>query len=100
MVSVLHKEIEYKVEKPRIINKSELPVGEWTSLIGPHEVLQLWLINTVYHLIISEEYKGEGELIWGGGGVKRGFMVFIYIWCSFHERVFIMSYLFGTKEHI
>ena len=38
MVSVLHKELEYKVEKlkykklevmqPRIINKSELPVGE------------------------------------------------------------------------
>ena len=28
MVSVLHKELEYKVEKPRIINKSKLPVGE------------------------------------------------------------------------
>ena len=53
MVSVLHKELEYKVEKPRIINKSELPVGEWIepSWIGPHEVLQLWLINTVYHLL-------------------------------------------------
>ena len=32
MVSVLHKELEYKVEKPRIINKSKLPVGEWTIL--------------------------------------------------------------------
>ena len=32
MVSVLHKELEYKGEKPRIINKSELPVGEWTIL--------------------------------------------------------------------
>ena len=28
MVSVLHKELAYKVEKPRIINKSDLPVGE------------------------------------------------------------------------
>ena len=28
MVSVLHKGLEYKVEKPRIINKSKLPVGE------------------------------------------------------------------------
>ena len=28
MVSVLHKELEYKEEKPRIINKSEPPVGE------------------------------------------------------------------------
>ena len=26
--SVLHKGLEYKVEKPRIINESELPVGE------------------------------------------------------------------------
>ena len=29
MVSVLHKKkLEYKVEQPRIINKSKLPVGE------------------------------------------------------------------------
>ena len=42
MVSFLHKELEYKVEKlkykklevtqPRIRNKSELPVGEQTIL--------------------------------------------------------------------
>ena len=42
MVSVLHKELEYKVEKlkykkleviqPRIKNQSELPVGEETTL--------------------------------------------------------------------
>ena len=32
MVSVLHKELEYKVEKPRIVNKCELPVGERTIL--------------------------------------------------------------------
>ena len=35
MVSVLHKELAYKREKPRIINKSELPVGEWTILDRP-----------------------------------------------------------------
>ena len=56
------------------------------SWIGPHEVFQLWLSNTVYHSLISEEYKGEGELIWGGGG-KRGFMVFKFMfiwWMCFH----------------
>ena len=51
MVSVLPKEVEYKVEKlkhkkvegmqPWIKNKSELPVSELkTSWISPHEVLQ------------------------------------------------------------
>ena len=70
------------------------------SWIGPHEVLQLWLTNTVYHLLISEEYKEEGELIWGGGGGEFKRIYSIYIWCLFHECVFIMSYLFDTKEHI
>ena len=51
VVSVLHKELEYKVEnlkykkldvmQPRFKNKSKLPVGEQTSCISPHEVLQL-----------------------------------------------------------
>ena len=53
MVSVLHKELGYKVEKLK--NKK---VGGHaakdqnqiqTSVISPHGVLQLWLINTVYH---------------------------------------------------
>ena len=38
------------------------------SSIGPQEALQLWLINIVYHSLIIEEYKEEGELIWGGEG--------------------------------
>ena len=69
------------------------------SWIGPHEVLQLWLINTVYHLLISEEYKGEGELIWGGGGGVKEDLWYLNL-CSFDECVFIISYLFETKEHI
>ena len=40
MVSVLHKEVEYKVEKPRIIIPNFQLVNE-PSWIGPHEVLQL-----------------------------------------------------------
>ena len=62
------------------------------SSIGPHEVLQLWLINTVYHSLISEEYKGEGERIWGGGAVKRGFAVFTFD-VHFMNVFIIMSYL-------
>ena len=48
MVSVLHKELVYKVEKlkckklevmqSKIKNKSKLPVGEQTTPIGPNEV--------------------------------------------------------------
>ena len=63
MVSVLHKELEYKVEKlkykrlevmqPRIRIKSELPVGNKLLRISPHEVLLSWLINTVYHLLVT-----------------------------------------------
>ena len=64
-------------------NKSESPAGEkklsWTS---PHEVLQLWLINIVYHKLVKNnkgrggegkrglKEKGgllEGELIWERG---------------------------------
>ena len=71
MVSVLHKELEYKVEKlknkkldvmqPRIKNKSKLPAQvNKISWISPHEVLQSWLINTVYHLLLKNN-KGEGR---------------------------------------
>ena len=51
-------------------------------------VLQLWLINTVYHLFISEEYKGEGELIWGGGGGLKEDLRYLHLmfisWMCFH----------------
>ena len=46
MVSVFHKELAYKVEKPRIINKSEPPVEEWTILDRS-----------------TRSFTGEGELI-------------------------------------
>ena len=51
MVSVLHKALEYKVEKlkyklvvmqPRIKNKSKLPVGKKPPRISPQEVLHFW----------------------------------------------------------
>ena len=72
MVSVLHKELEYKVEKPkyrklevmqpRIKNKSEPPAGE--SWISPKEVLQLRLIISVYHLLVkNKKVEGRGGLL-------------------------------------
>ena len=72
MVSVLHKELEYRVEKLkyqmseviqlRIKNKSEPPVRNKHSRISPHKVLQSWFNNTVYHLLV-ENNKGKGT--WG-----------------------------------
>ena len=38
------------------------------SWIGPHKVLQLWLINAVYHLLISEELGEQG---WRSGESTR-----------------------------
>ena len=38
------------------------------SQISPHKVLQLWLINTVYHYFISKEYLGEGK----DSSIERG----------------------------
>ena len=68
MVSVLNKEPKYKVEKlkytklevvqPRIKHKP--------SWISPHEILQLRLINTVYHLLMKNN-NGEGRGAWEGG---------------------------------
>ena len=45
------------------------------SRISPHEVLQSWLINTFYHLLVKDN-KGEGGRLltpfpWKGGGVIR-----------------------------
>ena len=58
MVSVLHKELEYKVEKlkykklevmqPRIKNKSELPVGKY--ILPTANYNKLW---NYHNLIIS-----------------------------------------------
>ena len=59
MVFFLHRNPKDKVEKlkykklegmhPEIKNHSELPAGNKPYWISPHEVLQLRLINTVYH---------------------------------------------------
>ena len=86
MVSVLHKELEYKVENLNYKkvggHAAELP--GWIShrsRISSYEVLQSWLmIDTVYHLWVKnnkgegwEGLKGRGSLLTffpfkGGGG--------------------------------
>ena len=76
MASVLHKELEYKVEKLKVqevlghaaedqnqIRTSSLK--NKPSQINPHEDLRSWLINTVYHfLLVKNNIRGEE----GGGG--------------------------------
>ena len=63
MVSIIPKELEYKVEKlkykkfkvmqPRIRIKFELPLVNKPSRIRLHKVVQSWLINTIYHLSVK-----------------------------------------------
>ena len=70
--------------KPRISITSELSVGK-SSRISPKEILQSWLINTVYNLLVKNNWEREGggldregELInflplkSGGGGLLEG----------------------------
>ena len=64
-----------EVMLPRIKNKTELPVDEWTILDQSTEVLQLWLIITVYHLLVKDN-KGEG----GGGLKERGSLFTFFLW--------------------
>ena len=69
MVSVLHKELECKVEKlnhkklevmqPRIKTNLNFQHMNKPSWISPNKGLQLWLINTVYHLLVKTN-EGEG----------------------------------------
>ena len=70
MVSVLYKELEYKVEKLKykkvgghaVEDQKQIRtsrVNKRPSWISPYEVLQLWLIDTVYHLSVKDN-KGEG----------------------------------------
>ena len=83
VVSVFHKDLECKVEK---LKYKKLKVMQWgsktnptfqhvnkQSRISPNEVLQSWLINTVYHLLVKNK-KGEER----GGGLKekRGLLTF------------------------
>ena len=72
MVSVLHKELEYKVEKLKYKievlghaadNQNQIQTSQLVnkpSRISPHEVLQSWLINTVYHLLVKNN-QGRGR---------------------------------------
>ena len=63
MVSALHKELEYKVEKLKYKavrghaaeDQKQIQLVRKPSWISPHEVLQSWLINTV-PTFISEEW--------------------------------------------
>ena len=62
MVSVLHKDLEYKVEKLKNKFRS-CSLGSESNLnfqmvnklsrISSHKVLQSWLINTVFHLLMK-----------------------------------------------
>ena len=62
MVSVLNKELEYKVEKLKNKFRS-CSLGSESNLnfqmvnklsrISSHKVLQSWLINTVFHLLMK-----------------------------------------------
>ena len=70
MVSVLHKELEYKVEnfsnkklevmQQRIKTNPNFQLVNKPSWVSPHEVLQSWLINAVYHLLVKNN-NGEGR---------------------------------------
>ena len=61
MLAILRKELEYKVEKlkykksvviqPRIKNKSELPVGEWTN--PRDQSTRSFTVTTDYKYILS-----------------------------------------------
>ena len=73
MISVLHEELEYKVEKLKYKaigghaaeDQKQIQLVKKPSWISPHEVLQSWLINTVQHLSVKNDKKEGGS---GGGG--------------------------------
>ena len=50
----------------RIGIKSDLQLVNKPSWISPHEVLQSWLIDIVYHLLVRNK-QGRG----GAGGLNR-----------------------------
>ena len=75
MASVLYKELQYKVEKLKYKYKKfevtqacsrgsktnpNFQLVNKPSQISPHEVLQSWLINTVYYSFVKNN-KGEGR---------------------------------------
>ena len=94
MVSVrLHKEVEYggeklKCKKFRSWNRGSVSHPNFQlvnkpSRISPHEILQSWLISTVYNLLVKNNWEREGGLdregalinfvpLKRGGGLIRG----------------------------
>ena len=69
MVSVLHEEVEYKVEKLKYkkLEVMQLKTQTWTprvnkrpSQTSPYEVLQSWLID--------KSFIYQWRIIWGRGG--------------------------------
>ena len=72
------KELKYKVEKLKYNGWTSCSRGSKTnpnvqlvnklSWISSHEVLQLRLINTVYHLFVKDN-KGEGRGLKRDGGL-------------------------------
>ena len=72
--SIVQKEPKYKVEKLKYKNLGSCSRGSKTNLnfqlvnkpswSSPHEVLQSWLINTVYHLL-DKNNKGEVRVLIG-----------------------------------
>ena len=81
MGSILHKDLEQKVEKlkykklelmqPKI--KNNWPNFQFVnkpSRISPHEVLQSWLIDTVYHLSVKTDKGKESRGLKGRRAYK------------------------------
>ena len=83
MVSVLLKELECKVEKLKnkkvgghaAEDQNQIETSSW-QINHPGSVLQSWLINTVSHLLVKNNQRRGGGLIWEGVGVNRGLTVF------------------------
>ena len=78
IVSVLHKELEYKVERLKYKKwlghaaEGQNQIRTKPSQVSPREVLQSWLVNAVSHLLANNNLgEGRGGLLtffpWKGG---------------------------------
>ena len=64
------KYVKLEVVQPKIKNKPSISAREWIiPYLSSHEVLQSWLSNTVYHLLILLWIMISGGR--GGGGLKE-----------------------------
>ena len=97
MVSVLHKELEYKVEKLKYKSwrscsqasesNPNFQLVNKPSWISPNEVLQSWLINTVYHNLLVKNNH------WRGEGLNRGEGLFNFLPLKVSSRVKIIFFV-------